>query len=125
MSAVVDDEGGVSHYVGAFFDITRNKEAETEIYRLAYYDALTGLPNLRLLKERINQAIAGIDRNRRHGAILLIDLDQFKVINETQGPEAGDKLLIEVACRLQGCVREGDTVSRRGRVRGHAGRSQS
>ncbi|MDP2794089.1 MAG: EAL domain-containing protein [Sulfurisoma sp.] len=114
ISAVVDEDGHVSHYVSAFSDITERKQTEAEIQRLAYYDQLTKLPNRRLLVDRINHALASSARRRRHGAILFIDLDHFKTLNDTQGHEVGDLLLIEVARRLLSCVREVDTVARLG-----------
>jgi diguanylate cyclase (GGDEF)-like protein/PAS domain S-box-containing protein len=95
-------------------DITTRKQAESEIHSLAFYDALTRLPNRRLLMDRLHQAIASSTRNRQHGAILFLDLDNFKSLNDTRGHDIGDLLLIEVARRLQDCVREGDTVARFG-----------
>ncbi len=95
-------------------DITTRKQAESEIHSLAFYDALTRLPNRRLLMDRLHQAIASSTRNQQHGAILFLDLDNFKSLNDTRGHDIGDLLLIEVARRLQDCVREGDTVARFG-----------
>lgn len=88
--------------------------AEQRIEHLAFYDALTDLPNRRLLIDRLNQAMLGSIRNKRMGAVLFIDLDNFKMINDTWGHDVGDKLLIEVAQRLTACVRDGDTISRLG-----------
>ena len=103
------------HYLLALSrDITKRKQAESEIHSLAFYDALTRLPNRRLLMDRLHQAIASSTRNQQHGAILFLDLDNFKSLNDTRGHDIGDLLLIEVAQRLQDCVREGDTVSRFG-----------
>jgi diguanylate cyclase (GGDEF)-like protein/PAS domain S-box-containing protein len=90
------------------------KQAEAEIERLAFYDPLTNLPNRRLLYDRLHQAIAANARHANHGAALFIDLDNFKTLNDTKGHNIGDLLLIEVAHRLQDCVREGDTVARLG-----------
>ncbi|MCQ8105711.1 EAL domain-containing protein [Methylomonas sp. SURF-2] len=90
------------------------KRAEQEIERLAFYDPLTNLPNRRLLYDRLQQAIVANARHAHHGAALFIDLDNFKALNDTRGHNAGDLLLIEVARRLQACVREGDTVARLG-----------
>ncbi|HTN94144.1 MAG TPA: EAL domain-containing protein [Gallionella sp.] len=95
-------------------DITKRKQAETEIHSLAFYDALTRLPNRRLLMDRLHQAMASSTRNGHHGAILFLDLDNFKTLNDTRGHDIGDMLLVEVARRLQDCVREGDTVARFG-----------
>ena len=95
-------------------DITDNKMAEETIRNLAFFDALTQLPNRRLLLDRLHQAMALSARNHRHGALLFIDLDNFKLLNDTQGHDMGDRLLVEVARRLQSCVREGDSVARLG-----------
>jgi diguanylate cyclase (GGDEF)-like protein/PAS domain S-box-containing protein len=114
ISAVTAPNGRISHYVGTFSDITQNQEAEAEIHRLAYYDPLTQLPNRRLLQDRLSQALAASSRNSRCGAILFLDMDNFKVLNDTRGHDVGDLLLIEVAQRLHTCVRGGDTVARLG-----------
>ncbi len=114
ITAVKAIDGQASHYVGTFFDITERKRAEENIHQLAFYDALTRLPNRRLLLDRLHQALALSMRSGRHGAVLFLDLDDFKVINDTQGHAMGDLLLIEVAQRLQSCVREGDSVARLG-----------
>ena len=95
-------------------DITERKQAEENIHRLAFYDPLTNLPNRRLLLDRLQHALASSTRSGRHGAIMFINLDNFKSINDTKGHDFGDLLLIEVAQRLQSCVREGDTVARLG-----------
>jgi diguanylate cyclase (GGDEF)-like protein/PAS domain S-box-containing protein len=103
------------HYLFALSrDITKRKQAESEIHSLAFYDALTRLPNRRLLMDRLHQAMASSTRNQQHGAILFLDLDNFKTLNDTKGHDIGDLLLIETAQRLQCCVREGDTVARFG-----------
>ncbi len=114
ISAVAAADGRVSHYVCAFTDISSRKEAEEQIRNLAYYDPLTQLPNRRLLIERLQLALMASGRNRRHGALLFIDLDYFKILNDTEGHDVGDLLLVEVARRLRSCVREGDTVARLG-----------
>ena len=114
VSAVKDEAGAVSNYVAAFTDITFRKAAEEEINSLAFYDPLTRLPNRRLLLDRLKQALASSARNRRYAALLLIDLDNFKTLNDTLGHDIGDLLLQQVAQRLPGCVREGDTVARLG-----------
>ena len=114
ITTVKNDAGRVTNYIGTLADITQRKAAEAEIERLAYYDALTGLPNRRLLQDRLHRALASSARKRRQGALLFIDLDDFKTLNDTQGHDVGDVLLRQVAERLSGCVREGDTVARLG-----------
>lgn len=114
ISAVTTPDGQVTHYVGMFSDITQNSEAEAEIHRLAYYDVLTHLPNRRLLQDRLGQALLATHRTGHCGAILFLDLDSFKGINDTLGHEVGDLLLVEVAQRLHACVRGIDTVARLG-----------
>jgi len=95
-------------------DITERKESEVQTYRLAYFDALTGLPNRSLLRDRIDQALALARRNRQYGAVMFVDLDNFKQINDARGHSVGDLLLTEVAQRLQGLLRAEDTVARLG-----------
>ena len=95
-------------------DITARKNAKQEIRRLAFYDPLTDLPNRRLLQDRLEHALAASIRNRHHGALLLIDLDNFKALNDTMGHDKGDLLLQQVARRLQASVRDSDTVARLG-----------
>ena len=95
-------------------DITLRKQSEEEIHRLAFYDALTLLPNRRLLQERLLQSMSISARSGKHGAVMFIDLDNFKTLNDTQGHDVGDELLREVAARLTRNVREGDTVARLG-----------
>lgn len=114
ITAVRTPKGEVTHYVGSFSDITVNKEAEAEIHRLAYYDPLTHLPNRRLLQERLGHAIAAKARGGDFGALYLLDLDNFKILNDTRGHDVGDLLLAEVAHRLRSVVREFDTVARLG-----------
>ncbi len=114
ITVVKNNEGKITNYVGVFSDITLRKAAEEEINRLAYYDPLTMLPNRRLLIDRLHQAMVASERNRTYGAVLFIDMDNFKELNDTQGHEVGDKLLVEVAHRLLDCVRAGDTVARLG-----------
>lgn len=114
ISAVLAPDGHVSHYVGNFSDITKDSEAEAEIHRLAYYDPLTQLPNRRLLTDRLGQALATARRSGHYGALLFLDLDNFKTLNDTRGHDVGDLLLVEIAQRLQANVREGDTVGRLG-----------
>ena len=95
-------------------DLTQRKAAEEEIKTLAFYDMLTHLPNRRLLVDRMQQALATAKRHRRHGALLILDLDNFKSLNDTRGHDRGDALLLQVACRLQECVHVDDTVARPG-----------
>lgn len=95
-------------------DITLRKQSEDEIHRLAFYDPLTQLPNRRLLHERLLQSMSISARSGKHGAVMFIDLDNFKTLNDTQGHDVGDLLLKEVAQRLSRNVREGDTVARLG-----------
>ena len=100
--------------VATFLDITERKLAEKKVHQLAFYDALTNLPNRRLLLDRLSQALAVSDRNARFGALMFLDLDHFKALNDSKGHDVGDLLLIEVAQRLQRCVRDGDSVARLG-----------
>jgi diguanylate cyclase (GGDEF)-like protein/PAS domain S-box-containing protein len=114
ITAIVTPDRGITHFVANFSDITADKEAEAEIHRLAYYDALTSLPNRRLLQDRLRQAVAATARSGLSGAIFFIDLDNFKALNDTRGHDVGDLLLVEVAQRMRSVVREGDTVARLG-----------
>ncbi|MFH1873099.1 MAG: EAL domain-containing protein [Pseudomonadota bacterium] len=114
ISAVKDASGVVTHYVGTHQDITERKLSEQRIAELAYYDQLTGLPNRTLLLDRLKQAITATARSDSHGALLFIDLDNFKTLNDTLGHDQGDLLLKLVARRLTRCVRAGDTVARLG-----------
>ncbi len=100
--------------MGNFTDITERKASEEKIKSLAFYDTLTKLANRRLLTERLEHAIAIQARTENYGALLFLDLDNFKLLNDTQGHGVGDELLIEVAHRLKACVRETDTVARLG-----------
>jgi diguanylate cyclase (GGDEF)-like protein/PAS domain S-box-containing protein len=114
ITAVKDTLGIVTNYVATFNDITASKAAENEIKSLAFYDPLTSLPNRRLLMDRLNHALASSARSSRSGAVLFIDLDNFKTLNDTLGHDIGDLLLKQVSARLLSCVREGDTVARLG-----------
>lgn len=114
ISAVRGLDGQITHYVAAFSDISESKAAEDEIRNLAFFDPLTHLPNRRLLVDRLQHALAASARNRHHGALLFIDLDNFKNLNDSLGHDKGDLLLQQVAARLSECVREGDTVARLG-----------
>ena len=114
ITTVRNDGGAITHYVASIEDITLRKGAEEEIKNLAFFDQLTGLPNRRLLADRLKQALAASCRHNRCGALLFIDLDNFKTLNDTLGHDQGDALLQQVAQRLARCVREGDTVARLG-----------
>lgn len=106
-------DGSVLWY-GYVWDITERKEAEDRIHKLALYDPLTGLANRRLMRDRLKKIISLSQRNRSWGAIIMLDLDNFKTLNDTKGHEMGDALLVEVAERLHTTTRECDTVSRLG-----------
>jgi diguanylate cyclase (GGDEF)-like protein/PAS domain S-box-containing protein len=114
VSVVHDSEGNASEYVAVFSDITKRKNDEAQIVRQAYYDELTELPNRTLLSDRLNLAIVTADRDEQMIALLFIDLDRFKYVNDSMGHEYGDDLLKQVAKRLNDCVRETDTVARFG-----------
>ena len=114
ISAVVGRDGRVSYYVIAFSDVSQRKEAEEKIRNLAFYDPLTQLPNRRLLVDRLGHALAAAVRHHHHGALLFLDFDHFKILNDTEGHDAGDQLLVEIARRLNACVRQVDTVARFG-----------
>ena len=102
------------HALGIVRDIGERKAAEEQIRRLAFYDTLTNLPNRRMLTDRLHQALAQAKRYQRSMAVMFLDLDRFKLINDKLGHDAGDELLKQVAIRLNACVRDGDTVSRQG-----------
>ena len=104
----------VTHYVGSFTDLTDRKEAADKIEHLAFYDHLTELPNRRLMLDRLRQAVVNVNRRQRQGAVMMIDLDNFKSINDTMGHGVGDLLLVETASRLLHSVRAGDSVARLG-----------
>jgi diguanylate cyclase (GGDEF)-like protein/PAS domain S-box-containing protein len=114
ISAVRNETGKITHYVGIFSDITERKAAEEKIHYLAHHDPLTGLPNRSLVQDRLVHALARAARNRRVVALLFLDLDRFKTINDSLGHPTGDRLLQQVALRIRACVRESDTVSRQG-----------
>lgn len=114
ITAVLGASGELDHYVSVFSDITFRKAAENEITQLAFYDSLTQLPNRRLMLDRLRQALTSSARHHRHGALMLIDLDNFKSLNDTLGHDVGDQLLVRVGARLESCIREGDTVARLG-----------
>ena len=111
---VRDDRGHVTHYISVFKDVTERLMQVEEKLRWTHHDVLTGLPNRMLFQDRLQQAIGAAGRRELNVGVLFIDLDGFKVVNETLGHKVGDSLLREVAQRLQGCVRDGDTVARLG-----------
>ena len=114
ISAVHDEHGRVQRYIGLFSDITQKKEYEAQLVRVAHFDALTGLPNRVLMADRLRQAMA---RSRRSGnklAVLFLDLDGFKAVNDTFGHDAGDRLLIELSGRMRQVLRDEDTLARMG-----------
>jgi diguanylate cyclase (GGDEF)-like protein/PAS domain S-box-containing protein len=114
ITAVRNAAGQITNYVGNFSDISDKKAAEEEIRNLAFFDSLTRLPNRRLLVDRLQHALATSARKSCLGAILFIDLDNFKSLNDTKGHAVGDLLLLEVSKRLQAGIRIGDTVARLG-----------
>ena len=114
ITQVNNHAGETTHYVATLVDITVRKAAENEIKNLAFYDPLTHLPNRRLMLDRLQQALTSSVRHLRHGALMLLDLDNFKTLNDTLGHAMGDQLLLAVAGRLSACIREGDTVARLG-----------
>jgi len=114
ITAVCDEAGLVTHYVATHTDITLRKATEDEVKRLAFFDPLTNLPNRRLLSDRLHQGVAHAKREQGHVALIFVDLDRFKPVNDRYGHAAGDQLLQAVAHRLRACVRESDTVARVG-----------
>lgn len=114
ISAVQDNGGAVTHYVGVFSDITALKQSEQRLEFLAYYDLLTQLPNRALLADRLRLAIARAERQKNLLAVCYLDLDGFKPVNDLLGHAAGDQILVAVAERLRRCVRGDDTVARLG-----------
>jgi diguanylate cyclase (GGDEF)-like protein/PAS domain S-box-containing protein len=114
ITAVKNDHGEVSHYVAVYSNITTASENEERLRYLAHYDQLTGLPNRILFSDRLQQAIVHANRNRLQVAVMFLDLDGFKAVNDTLGHHSGDEMLRQVAQRLTTCVRATDTVSRFG-----------
>ena len=114
ISAIPDADGTVRNYVGSMHDITASKAASDAMTRMAFIDPLTQLPNRRLLLDRLDQALATASRSRLSSALLFLDLDHFKAVNDTHGHHIGDLLLVETARRLQGAIRKGDTAARLG-----------
>ncbi|WP_291717966.1 EAL domain-containing protein [Magnetospirillum sp. 64-120] len=114
INVIRDEDGVITQYAAVFSDISERKKTEERIKNLAYFDVLTGLPNRRLFTDRLQVAIAHAHRHGAQMAIMFLDLDLFKRINDSLGHGIGDQVLCEVANRLQACVREGDTVARLG-----------
>ena len=114
ITAVHNTQKELTNFVFTLSDITLKKAAEEQIKNLAFYDPLTKLPNRRLMLDRLEHALSSCGRQKRLGAVLMIDLDNFKTLNDSYGHNIGDKLLRSVATRLESCMRKGDTVSRMG-----------
>lgn len=114
ISAVRDAAGKTQHYVALFTDITSSKEHQRQLEHIAYYDALTGLPNRMLLADRLQQAMAQSRRQDRALAVVYLDLDGFKTVNDMYGHHMGDELLVTLAQRMKATLREGDTLARIG-----------
>nr|WP_267877701.1 bifunctional diguanylate cyclase/phosphodiesterase [Duganella guangzhouensis] len=114
IAAVRDEAGAICNYVAALTDITRSKAASDEIRNLAFFDPLTRLPNRRMLQERLRQVLAASNLHDSYGALVFIDLDNFKTLNDTLGHNVGDLLLQQVGARLLASMRQGDTVARLG-----------
>ncbi len=114
INVIKDNNHNITHYLGIYSDISRQKHAQERIQRLAYFDALTGLPNRRLFTDRLSQAIKYAGRHNTRVALFLLDLDRFKNINDSLGHSIGDKALQLAAERLSKCVRQTDTLARLG-----------
>jgi diguanylate cyclase (GGDEF)-like protein/PAS domain S-box-containing protein len=114
INTIYDSQGQVYRRVSLFSDITERKMADALIWRQANYDSLTQLPNRRLFTDRLEQSIKAAQREYQHMALLFIDLDRFKEVNDTLGHHVGDELLVEAARRIKACVRKSDTVARLG-----------
>ncbi|AZD18144.1 sensor domain-containing protein [Pseudomonas chlororaphis] len=114
ITAVLDDEGDLASYVCFFTDISERKASEQRIHRLAYYDALTHLPNRTLFQDRLHTALQSAERQKSWVVLMFLDLDRFKPINDSLGHAAGDRMLKEMATRLLDCVDNDDTVARMG-----------
>ncbi|GGC74209.1 diguanylate cyclase domain-containing protein [Marinobacter halophilus] len=114
ITAITDDDGNTTNYAGLFTDITQNHKNEEQIRQLAYYDALTRVPNRRLLEDRLEHAIRHAHRKKLLLAVMFIDLDRFKEVNDTLGHAVGDELLLQFTHRVHDCLREDDTLARLG-----------
>ncbi|HEX7965886.1 MAG TPA: EAL domain-containing protein [Gammaproteobacteria bacterium] len=113
-TTVKDEQGNPLYFDGVISDITERKRAEAQVYQLAHYDSLTGLPNRALLRDRLGQAMHDARRRDAKLAVMYLDLDRFKNVNDSLGHETGDKLLKTVSMRLRECMRDSDTISRQG-----------
>jgi diguanylate cyclase (GGDEF)-like protein/PAS domain S-box-containing protein len=113
-NTVKDEQGEPIYFDGVISDITERKRAEAQVYQLAHYDSLTGLPNRSLLRDRLGQAMSDAKRRGAKLAVMYLDLDRFKTVNDSLGHETGDKLLKAVSMRLRECMRDSDTISRQG-----------
>ena len=109
-----DATGNPIRISGTNMDLTERKRVEKQIHRMAFYDSLTGLPNRQMLLEMLQKGLDSRMRTKQNGAILFLDIDDFKTLNDTRGHDVGDHLLIQVAKRLRGCVRRSDTIARLG-----------
>jgi diguanylate cyclase (GGDEF)-like protein/PAS domain S-box-containing protein len=114
INAVRDEQGKPVHYVCVMRDITRLKQNEQLLEKLAFHDSLTGLPNRALFKDRLNVALAGATRQKSMLAVMYLDLDRFKYVNDSLGHAAGDRLLVEISRRIGRCLRSADTLARMG-----------
>ena len=114
ITAIKDRRGEIVNYIGLYHDITERKEAEEQIRKLAFYDPLTSLPNRRLFLERLEDELDLARQENKHGALLFLDLDHFKNLNDSLGHPVGDALLVEVSRRLRGNRGEGETIARIG-----------
>jgi diguanylate cyclase (GGDEF)-like protein/PAS domain S-box-containing protein len=114
VSAVTGENGAITHFIATHLDITERKKSEQRIESLAFFDQLTGLLNRSLLTDRIQQALVTSARKRSCGALMLLDLDNFKALNDTLGHDIGDRFLVEISRRLRECVRASDSVARQG-----------
>jgi diguanylate cyclase (GGDEF)-like protein/PAS domain S-box-containing protein len=114
ITAIRDDVGAIVNYLAVFHDVSERKEREAQLESLAHFDPLTGLPNRMLLYDRLDQAVAIADRQRQHFALLFIDLDEFKPVNDIHGHDVGDEVLKQVGQRLNLVIRGMDTAARLG-----------
>ncbi|HEU0203402.1 MAG TPA: EAL domain-containing protein [Burkholderiaceae bacterium] len=114
INVIHGEDGATAHYVCVSRDITKLKHSEQQLKKLAFHDALTNLPNRALLNDRLDVALANAERHGDRLAVICLDLDRFKYVNDRLGHAAGDRLLVEVAQRISGCVRAADTVARMG-----------